>query len=92
VYVNLTMSEDPAVVADTHDDRLPHERLTQTELQVFLRIARGQSVGEIAATLGLNRRTISTHRKHILIKMDSFSDFELMRYGIRQRLAPSNDA
>jgi DNA-binding NarL/FixJ family response regulator len=41
---------------------LPHESLSERELQVFLRLAKGESVSGIAEVLNLSVKTISTYR------------------------------
>ena len=64
----------------------PHESLSPREFEVFLRIARGSSVKEIAAQLSLSVKTISTYHAHILDKLDLRNDAELGEYALRQGL------
>ena len=59
----------------------PHERLSTRELEVALRIARGQRVGKIAEDLGLSFRTVSTHRVHALEKLGLATNAELTLYA-----------
>ena len=63
-----------------------HESLSPREFEVFLRIARGSSVKEIAAQLSLSVKTISTYHTHILDKLDLRNDAELGEYALRHRL------
>ena len=63
-----------------------HEALSPREFEVFLRIARGGSVKEIAAELSLSVKTISTYHIHILDKLSVRNDAELGEYALRQRL------
>ena len=63
-----------------------HELLSDREYDVMLRIASGQAVGEIANTLNLSVKTISTYRTRILEKMGMKNNAELMQYAIRNTL------
>ena len=64
----------------------PHESLSPREFEVFLRIARGSSVKEIAGQLSLSVKTISTYHTHILDKLNVRNDAELGEYALRHRL------
>jgi len=64
----------------------PHEALSERELQVFLRLAKGQSVGEIGTELCLSVKTISTYRSRLLDKLAVSSNAELAAYAIRHGL------
>ena len=63
-----------------------HDSLSPREFEVFLRIARGGSVKEIAAQLSLSVKTISTYHTHILDKLNLRNDAELGEYALRHRL------
>jgi two-component system, NarL family, invasion response regulator UvrY len=63
-----------------------HESLSPREFEVFLRIARGSSVKEIAAQLSLSVKTISTYHTHILDKLDLRNDAGLGQYALRHGL------
>jgi DNA-binding NarL/FixJ family response regulator len=64
----------------------PHTTLSDREFEVFRKIVAGQSVSEIAASLNLSVKTISTHKTHILEKMGMASQAELVRYALTHRL------
>lgn len=68
-----------------HDDA-PHRLLSNREYQVFLRLARGAGLGEIASALHISPKTVSTHKFRVLQKLGLKTDAELVRYAIRQRL------
>lgn len=63
-----------------------HDKLSDRELQVFLRLARGESVSEIAASLHLSVKTISTYRSRLLEKLEVTSNAELATYALRNGL------
>ena len=63
-----------------------HETLSDRELQVFLRLARGESVSAIAAQLHLSVKTISTYRSRVTEKLNVASNAELATYALRHGL------
>ena len=64
----------------------PHELLSPREFEVFLRIARGGTVKEIAGQLSLSVKTISSYHTHILAKLHVRNDAELGEYALRNQL------
>ena len=64
----------------------PHETLSDRELQVFLRLARGASVSDIAEHLHLSVKTISTYRSRLTEKLNVASNAELATYALRHGL------
>ncbi len=70
--------------------KLPHEQLSNRELQVLQMIAAGGTVTEIAGKLALSPKTISTHKARLLEKMQMSNQAELIRYAIEQRLVAGN--
>ncbi|MFP5418809.1 MAG: response regulator [Gammaproteobacteria bacterium] len=65
---------------------VPHDALSDRELQVFLRLARGESVSDIAAQLNLSVKTISTYRSRLTEKLNVSSNAELATYALRHGL------
>lgn len=64
----------------------PHEALSDRELQVLRRLARGASIKEIAEKLHLSPKTVSTYRARILLKMDLKTNADLTRYAVDHAL------
>ena len=60
----------------------PHEQLSAREMQILSLLARGRSVNEIAAELMISNKTVSTHKAHLMQKMNFMNNAELVRYGI----------
>jgi len=77
--------------APAEADELPHKRLSDRELEVFLRLAAGRSVTAIAGELHLSVKTVSTHKTHIHEKLGLGSLAELVRYAVAHRLLDSPD-
>ena len=65
---------------------LPHTLLTDREFDVFRRIVRGVALTAIAEELSLSVKTVSTHKTHILTKMNMSTQVDLVRYAIDQKL------
>jgi two-component system, NarL family, invasion response regulator UvrY len=63
-----------------------HNRLSERELQVFTRIAKGISPAVMANELGLSVKTVSTYRARILEKMAMRSNAEIAAYAVRNQL------
>ncbi len=49
-------------------------------------IASGKTLAEIAETLSLSAKTISTYRSHLLEKLNLKTNSELIRYAIENGL------
>jgi DNA-binding NarL/FixJ family response regulator len=63
--------------------RLPMDRLTDRELEVFRMIGAGESVKEIADKLFLSQKTVQAHREHIKEKLNFRSSAELLRFAVQ---------
>jgi len=63
-----------------------HGKLSDREYQVFLLIARGKSISDIAEGMNLSVKTVSTHKANILQKMSMSNANELIRYALTHRL------
>jgi len=63
-----------------------HERLSPRELDVFLRLARGETVSDIAAALNISVKTVSTFRTRILEKTGFRTNADIVAYAIRSNL------
>lgn len=64
----------------------PHELLSPRELEVFRYIARGVSMTEIAASLGVSVKTASTYRTRILEKTGFRSNADIVVYAVRAHM------
>ena len=59
-----------------------HENLSERELQVFQRIAAGQSLVQIGTALNLRPNTVTSYRARVLKKMKMACNAELTRYAL----------
>lgn len=67
-------------------DKPLHTQLSERELQVFLRLARGETVGHIATSMSLSVKTVSTYRTRVMEKMRLESNSDLTYYGLKNGL------
>ena len=72
-------------------ETLPHDLLSDREYQVFNMLVKGTGLTEIGLELSLSVKTISTHKTHILQKMNLANTGELIRYAITHGLAEQSE-
>ena len=63
-----------------------HEQLSDRELQVFLRLARGETIGHMAVSMSLSVKTVSTYRTRVMEKMHLESNSDLTYYALKNGL------
>lgn len=68
------------------DGEVSHSCLSDREYQVFLQLARGMSINDIAVALHLSAKTVSTHKFRLMQKMQFESLSELVRHALRHGL------
>lgn len=85
-YITDSVAEILAENTTENSDKLPHELLSDREVQVLLFIAAGKTVSEIAKEISLSVNTISTYRSRILEKMNLQNNAELTRYVFENEL------
>ena len=85
-YITPIVAELLASDCASDEEGPLHNRLSERELQVFTRIARGISPAVMATELGLSVKTVSTYRARILEKMTMRSNAEIAAYAVRNQL------
>jgi two-component system invasion response regulator UvrY len=85
-YITPGVAELLADGAAGDGDKLPHESLSERELQVFLRLAKGETVGQMAEALFLSVKTVSTYRSRVLEKLKLQSNSDLTYYALKNGL------
>jgi DNA-binding NarL/FixJ family response regulator len=53
---------------------------------VFLKLAKGQTAGDIADSLSLSVKTVSTYRTRLMEKMSLSSNSDLTYYALKNKL------
>ncbi|RJP67500.1 MAG: DNA-binding response regulator [Comamonadaceae bacterium] len=85
-YISPAVAELLADNAAGEGDRPPHELLSERELQVFLRLARGETIGNMAEAMFLSVKTVSTYRTRVLEKLKLASNSDLTYYALKNGL------
>lgn len=85
-YVTAALAERLAASLGGQLDQLPHEALSNRELQVLRLVASGKTIKEIAAELALSEKTVGTYRTRLAEKLGLSSNVELTRYALKHKL------
>jgi two-component system, NarL family, invasion response regulator UvrY len=85
-YITPALAEELARSVESGSAADPHEKLSNREYQVLLKIGRGQSIREIAQDLFLSVNTVHTYRRRIMEKTGLGSTRELIRYTVNRGL------
>ena len=85
-YINPEVADSLATHVDDGSRHTPHESLSNREYEVMCLIAQGKSVGDIADSLNLSVKTVSTYRSRILEKLKLRHNAEITRYALRHGL------
>jgi DNA-binding NarL/FixJ family response regulator len=85
-YVSAAVGELLAEGLSGSGNRPAHEALSERELQVFLRLAKGETIGHMAESMFLSVKTVSTYRTRVLEKLGLASNSELTYYALKNGL------
>ena len=85
-YISATMAERLAEGLTGSGDAPAHEQLSERELQVFLRLANGETVGSLAISLSLSVKTVSTYRTRVMEKLQLLTNSDLTYYALKSGL------
>ena len=85
-YISAGVAERLADGLDGSGDQPAHEQLSERELQVFLRLARGETIGHMADSMSLSVKTVSTYRTRVMEKMGLASNSDLTYYALKNGL------
>ncbi len=91
IYVTTAIAEKLMIDFRPDTGKPPHELLSDREFQIFCMIAAGKTVSTIAEELNLSVKTVSTHRVHILDKMNMKNSAELTNYAIKYQVINLTD-
>ena len=85
-YVTPLLAEALAATVAGATPAVPHETLSNRELQVLRLVALGKPIKEIATELSLSEKTIGTYRTRISQKIGLSTNVELARYALQHKL------
>jgi DNA-binding NarL/FixJ family response regulator len=78
-----TLLVDAVVHPGVDSGQTPFEVLSAREREVLQLISEGKRTKEIADALFVSQKTVETHRKRIMDKLDLHSVAELTKYSVR---------
>lgn len=85
-YISPAVAELLAEKVGGNSDEPAHAQLSARELQVFLRLAQGETIGNIALSMFLSVKTVSTYRTRMLEKLKLTSNSDLTYYALTNGL------
>jgi DNA-binding NarL/FixJ family response regulator len=85
-YMSPRLAREMAKNAAEEPAAPPHATLSDREFQVLSLIAKGKTLKEVAETLGLSSKTVSTYRARLMAKLSLPTTASLIRYAVEQRL------
>jgi DNA-binding NarL/FixJ family response regulator len=85
-YISAEVAERLADAVKIDHQAAPHQQLSNREFQVMRMLAAGKTLREIAESLILSEKTITTYRARILEKMNLRNNVDLSHYAIQHRL------
>jgi two-component system invasion response regulator UvrY len=85
-YIDVALAQKLALADLDGGSRSPIEKLSEREFEVFVRLARGETVQRIAEDLRLSASTVGTHLYNIKQKLEVVNQSELTLLAIRHGL------
>jgi len=85
-YISASLAEKLAFYLEVDTEKPLHERLSDREYQVMLKIASGKTVKEIADEMSFSIKTISTYRVRALSKMGLKNNAAFTYYALKNGL------
>jgi len=85
-YISAEVAEQLALNINSLESKPAHTLLSNREFEVFMLLASGKTITEIASKLHLSVKTISTHKVRILNKMQMNTLSEIVQYAIQHNL------
>jgi DNA-binding NarL/FixJ family response regulator len=82
-FIAPELAEKMVFDGSSPEQRLPHSNLSDRELDVFRLLIAGKSVNDIADELCISNKTVSTHKAHLMEKLDISSTAALMQYAMQ---------
>jgi DNA-binding NarL/FixJ family response regulator len=85
-YVSSAIAEKLLFNDPGNAGKMLHEKLSEREFQILLKLAKGKSVTEIAKDIFISDKTVSTYRSRIMQKMGMKKNADLTLYAIKNNL------
>ena len=85
-YISQSLAENLALHFDDGPPAHKHEKLSNREFEIMIKIANGKSLQEIGDELFISIKTVSTYRCRIMNKMALKKNTDLTRYCMENSL------
>lgn len=85
-YITPRVADQLAANLMQPERRDPHELLSEREFQVFLHLAQGKTITQLAAAMALSVKTVSTYRTRVMEKLHLTSNSDLTYYALKHGL------
>ncbi len=89
-YLEGEIANSIAISKLTPHTENPFDELSSRELDIALRLTKGQRVTDIASELNISAKTVNTYRYRMFEKLGVTSDVELTHLALRHKLIDSN--
>lgn len=85
-YIEPSLAEEMFLGFSLSGDKQSHELLSQRETQIFLKLASGNTINEIALELSLSTKTVSSHKARLMQKLKVENNAQMIRYAMQHGL------
>jgi DNA-binding NarL/FixJ family response regulator len=85
-YISKSLAHCLALQLKSDSNQEIHEKLSDREFEIMIKIAAGKSLKEIGNELCISSKTVSTYRSRIMEKMQLKKNTDLARYCIENKL------
>jgi DNA-binding NarL/FixJ family response regulator len=85
-YISQSLADCLAISLSNDSDQPLHEKLSEREFEIMIKIANGKSLINIGNELFISNKTVSTYRHRIMEKMKLEKNTDLSRYCIENHL------
>ncbi len=85
-YISQSLAHCLAFQLNNDSNQPIHEKLSDREFEIMIKIVGGKSLKEIGNELCISSKTVSTYRSRIMEKMKLESNTDLARYCIENHL------
>ena len=85
-YISASLAENIANHLVNSTSKPLHEKLSEREFEIMIRIAKGKSLQDIGDELFISAKTVSTYRARVMNKMGMKKNAEITQYCIRNGL------
>jgi two-component system invasion response regulator UvrY len=82
-YITPNVAELLAATLDRNEERPAHDALTEREFQVFLRLAQGETMRQMADGMCLSTKTIGAYRTRVKGKLCASANSDLTYYALK---------